>query len=247
MTIHIAVIPTGGEPYLKEIEGEQRKDGSISYLTAFQEEVNGLVEFLDPPFGDSPALLVNEDFLSNNSAPNRAIYANRRIHDMGYLDTLTYSHVPEIGELYGLVFGTFIAVSYDRDGNAQDMPADEWEKVYSTFGGVRSIFSGMVELTRIRANRCTEHIKVNMPDNAEGYERGNGEGVFVLVDEQTKRAHDNDEESGIYFGVLDNDSFYWPGINHGEIIPFEMRGNNRPVVPLAWLVESYGAILGAEQ
>ena len=33
-------------------------------------------------------------------------------------------------------------------------------------------------------------IKVNLPDNAEAYISGNGEGVWVLVDEHIKKLHD---------------------------------------------------------
>lgn len=122
----------------------------MSYLEAFQHEVGGLIEFLDPLFGDNPALIVNEEFLYNGAEPNRAIYANERVHDMGYLDMMTYSHVPEVGELYGLILGTFIAVSYDADGKPQDMPAEEWAKVQEAFTGEDSVNSCLFEILKIR-------------------------------------------------------------------------------------------------
>ena len=53
-------------------------------------------------------------------------------------------------------------------------------------------------------SRMTEHIML----------AGNGEGVWVLVDPETKKAHDTD---------------VYPGLNHGELLPFEMRGECRPV------------------
>ena len=75
----------------------------------------------------------------------------------------------------------------------------------------------------------TEHIKVNLPLTEQDYLAGNGEGVWVLVDPKTKRAHDEDATGGGYVGILDNDSCYYPGLNAGELIPFELRGIFRPV------------------
>ena len=77
--------------------------------------------------------------------------------------------------------------------------------------------------------RMTEHIKVNLPLTQQDYLSGNGEGVWVLVDPETKKAHDEDAAGGSYIGILDNDSCYYPGLNAGELIPFELRGVFRPV------------------
>ena len=85
-----------------------------------------------------------------------------------------------------------------------------------------------------------EHIKVNLPPTEELYNQGAGEGVFVWVDSETKRAYDTDESGTTYEGIIDNDSIYYPGLTHGVKIPFEMRGTLRPVVPFNWLVEHYG-------
>lgn len=81
------------------------------------------------------------------------------------------------------------------------------------------------------------HIKVNLPYNKSGYESGNGEGVWVLVDFETKAAHDNNEVTAdpSYHGILDNDSVYYPKLKCGAELYFEMRGNMRPVVPLDFL------------
>lgn len=83
------------------------------------------------------------------------------------------------------------------------------------------------------------HIRVNVPETREKYESGNGEGMWVVVDAATKDAHDAHIEGGIYEGVLDNDSWYWHGLDHGTVINFEMRGEHRPVVPFEWLVSHY--------
>lgn len=80
-----------------------------------------------------------------------------------------------------------------------------------------------------------QYIKVNLPDSRKSYGYGNGEGVWVLVDAETKAAHDADVEGGLYRGTLDNDSLYWPGLSHGDEVVFEMRGENRPVVSYDWL------------
>ena len=84
------------------------------------------------------------------------------------------------------------------------------------------------------------YVKVNLPSNQESYISGNGEGVWVKVDEQTCRDYDNDGRGRFYHGELANDSIYYPGLMCGMTIPFEMRGKNRPVVKHSWLVENYG-------
>lgn len=86
-----------------------------------------------------------------------------------------------------------------------------------------------------------EHIKVLLPSSEELFNVGVGEGVFVLVNEDAKKAYDTDENGTNYTGVLDNDSLYYPGLKHGAVIPFETRGEKRPVVPFKWLFENYGA------
>ena len=79
------------------------------------------------------------------------------------------------------------------------------------------------------------YIKVNLPDTSEKETSGNGEGVFILVNDETKKDHDNDKEGGLYFGILDNDSIYFSNILHGAIIPFTMKGNKRPVASYMYL------------
>lgn len=85
-----------------------------------------------------------------------------------------------------------------------------------------------------------EYIKVNLPASQEAYNRGNGEGVWALVTQETKKAYDSDETGKAYTAILDNDSVYYPELVHGTEMPIEMRGENRPVVPYSWLVMNYG-------
>ena len=89
------------------------------------------------------------------------------------------------------------------------------------------------------AERRTEYIKVNIPETMESYIAGFGEGVFVLVDTETKEAYDADATEGVYQGTLDNYCLYWNGLMPGETIPFEMRGDRRPVVLFDWLNSNY--------
>lgn len=80
-------------------------------------------------------------------------------------------------------------------------------------------------------------IKCNLPLTEEDYRLGNGDGVWVLVDSETKKAYDCDATGDGYRGILDNDSFSYPGLCHGEEVPIEMRGENRPVIPFSFLEE----------
>ena len=84
-----------------------------------------------------------------------------------------------------------------------------------------------------------EYIKVNLPISEQDYNDGAGEGVWFIVSADVKAAHDRNETGTIYNGTLDNDSFYYIGLEHGAVIPFEMRGEFRPVVPYSWLIEHY--------
>lgn len=84
-----------------------------------------------------------------------------------------------------------------------------------------------------------EYIKVNLPATEEAYINGNGDGVFMLVSEEVKKAYDSDENGTIYKGILDNDSIYYNGLYHGEELIIEMRGDKRPVVPYNYLIEHF--------
>ena len=85
-----------------------------------------------------------------------------------------------------------------------------------------------------------EHIKVNIPENIGDYKSGNGEGCWVIVDDDVKRAYDNDENGTVYEGILDNDCWCYPELLHGIRIQFEMRGKFRPVASVEYLQEQYG-------
>lgn len=81
------------------------------------------------------------------------------------------------------------------------------------------------------------YIKVNIPYTEQGFKDGNGEGVWVIVDAETKAIYDSNKntENEVFRGVLDNDSVYYTKLKCGANVPFVMRGNNRPVVMLDYL------------
>lgn len=82
----------------------------------------------------------------------------------------------------------------------------------------------------------TNYIKVNLPYSEEQFINGNGEGCFVLVDNETLNAwNDDGNVGGEYFGTLDNNSIYYPEMKAGTEIKFELRGEHRPVA----IIEKY--------
>lgn len=86
----------------------------------------------------------------------------------------------------------------------------------------------------------TEHIKVLLPINDEDFKQGGGlEAVWVKVAKEVKAAYENDEDGTVYEGILDNDCIIYPGLNHGVLIPFEMRKDTKPVALWSWLKENY--------
>jgi hypothetical protein len=94
--------------------------------------------------------------------------------------------------------------------------------------------------TNFNRKAAVHHIKVNFPESEADYIRGSGEGMWVLVDDEGKRAYDLDYSGVEYQGILDNDSFCWNGLEHGCQVPIEMRGDMRPVVPFDWLYKMFG-------
>lgn len=81
--------------------------------------------------------------------------------------------------------------------------------------------------------------KVNLPSNGEDFENGNGEGVWACATEETFQAWDNNEE-GIHFVKILNDSMYYPNLSCDTVIPVELRKDARPVALLEELHHHYG-------
>ena len=125
--------------------------------------------------------------------------------------------------------------TYGELCEADDMVADElMERVYAFVDIPEKFYIPEYDA------RFKHHIKANLPPTADAYPiNGAGEGVFVIVDDETKAAYDRGESGGGYDCVLDNASTYWHGLFPGEIMPLELRGEFRPVVPYPWLVEHF--------
>ena len=115
--LKVAFIGVGEEPRIVEVEA----DGDGSHLHGLQALVGGFIEPFTPLYGDEPCLYVNEDGIGEDLAPNRAIYASRRMQEEGYLSQLDYGHVVEEGQFYAVLFGPIVAVSYDEDGAPRDI------------------------------------------------------------------------------------------------------------------------------
>jgi len=96
------------------------------------------------------------------------------------------------------------------------------------------------------------YTKANLPESIGQYESGNGEGVFISIDEETKAALDADQTEGTFFAYLHNDSVYHPELNGqafdyerktAKPIELEYRGKKRPVLVKSKLVELLGVAL----
>lgn len=91
-----------------------------------------------------------------------------------------------------------------------------------------------------------QYIKVNFPRNEESFKSGNGEGMWVLVDDEISKAYSLDAAGEVCFGTLDNDSVYYPALKAGERVVFELRGDNRPVALIKGFFENYKVISDEE-
>lgn len=76
-----------------------------------------------------------------------------------------------------------------------------------------------------------DHLKANLPLTEKAYRDGTGEGVWFIVNDKTKADHDAGVSGARYYGILINHSVYYPELGRGELLPLEMRGDKRPVVP----------------
>lgn len=90
-------------------------------------------------------------------------------------------------------------------------------------------------------------IQVNLPLTEDDYLSGNGEGVWVKVDPATRQAYDADRIGPGYSGILDNVSLYYPGLDPGELIPFELRGKCRPVADYRGFLSRHRKLTPAEK
>lgn len=140
-TLRALLIPTGEPP--REV-GISAADS----LHDLQEYVGGHIEPLDV-LGGGITLYVNDEGLGT-LPPNRALYATREMEHEGYLSQMDFSHVAKEGELYTILFGNIVAVSYDDEGELQDLPHDQFNRLTEQF---RDPSTGMREVAGILRRR----------------------------------------------------------------------------------------------
>jgi hypothetical protein len=82
-------------------------------------------------------------------------------------------------------------------------------------------------------------IKANIPRDWASYRSNNGEGIWLIIDDEDKRKYDADASEGTFYGILCVPCTYHPQLitrivdqQKREITPleFEWRGAKRPVL-----------------
>jgi hypothetical protein len=84
-----------------------------------------------------------------------------------------------------------------------------------------------------------DYLQINIPRDSKGYIAGTGEGAWVEINKQTKKAYNKSEDYRVtkclYYGELRNDSINYPKLKIGTLVPIELRGGYRPVINFEWL------------
>lgn len=130
---------------------EKPREVSISQsgaLEELQQYVGGLIEPLHV-LGDGVCLYVNDDGISTLT-PNRALYATKEMEETGYLSQIDFEHVAKEGELYTILFGNIVAVSYDENMELQDLSQEQIDSLSEQF---KDWTSGFREVMNIRRQR----------------------------------------------------------------------------------------------
>ena len=77
-------------------------------------------------------------------------------------------------------------------------------------------------------------IKFNIPETKHSYVRGNGEGCWGYIENETLDQYS--DGIGDFDVILLNDSCYHPDLTYGTVVVVEGRGKTfRPVVKWDWL------------
>lgn len=108
----------------------------VDSLEEMQQLVDGLIQPVDV-LGDGITLYVNKEGLFTQPA-NRALYATKGMEEAGYLSQLDYSNAVKEGELYGILMGNIVAVSYDEDMELQDLTQEQVESLTEQFKDTES-------------------------------------------------------------------------------------------------------------
>jgi len=124
--------------------------------------------------------------------------------------------------------------------NANEITNEEFNKIYEELTPENQVKVLMKYCELMIEEGKLFHIKAILPTSGENERDSFGESVFVIVKPDAKTAYDNDEIGTTCTGILDNDSFDYPGLRHGTQIPLIMNGTKKPFVPYKWLFENYG-------
>ncbi|PGK51220.1 hypothetical protein CN918_25870 [Priestia megaterium] len=84
-----------------------------------------------------------------------------------------------------------------------------------------------------------ECFKIVLPDTKEEELTGNGEDLWACTTEENFSAWQNDGE-GIYFVKILNNSYYYPGLKEGTVIPVQFLKLPKPVAMISELEHHYG-------
>lgn len=145
--MRVAVMNPEEEIKIIEIE----PDESGSFLSDLQKLVGGLIEPVDVLYGDEPLLWVNDNGIAEGLFPNRAIFANERMAERGYLSQINGRNPVRRGELYAILFGPIVACSYERNAEGdylmRDISDEELKRLADDFWNTHS---GIEEVMKIR-------------------------------------------------------------------------------------------------
>ena len=157
-----------GRDDVEEIDIEQDpRTGSCH--KSLSNAVGGLIEAFTPLYGPEVTLYVNENGIAEGCKPNRAVYANRRMAEAGYLSTIggpsyrgpeRYGTVRE-GELYAVLYGPIVAIGFDPE-TGEDLPLtdEQAEAVKRDFGENAPMgpYSGLGALEMLRFARMISRL-----------------------------------------------------------------------------------------
>lgn len=105
---------------VREIDIEQDSETGSCYRS-LRNAVGGLIEPFTPLYGPEVTLYVNDNGIAEGCRPNRAVYANRRMVEAGYLSMIGGASyrgaerdgIVREGELYAILYGPIVAIGYD--------------------------------------------------------------------------------------------------------------------------------------
>ena len=148
--LKVGFVPMNEAPRIETIEGIEDEDGYVSYYEGIRDLIGcRMIESFDPLYGDEPLLWVDDEGIYN-SLPNRAVFGNKRMEEVGYLNHFNHEEVIKEDYLYCVLFGNIVAVSYEYDDEGDDIARDitdeEFEQLKSDFQDIDSGLMGVMAI-----------------------------------------------------------------------------------------------------